>query len=241
MYDSPRNSTFLSGKFWSYPFFCTFRVFGAPFRHQERFSGFPFMSRMVYRFPKCALFCTFFHFLHTKILDFSLFLHFSWFCVFYVQSTCFEGYACQTVFFVFFCLFFGFWIQILDLLGLPPTWYLLASISRRKLATHIPWTLSHHGCYVASSNELDDAKTVQIFASWLTSRVQSFGLTVGHLRSCKWSLLHKTERIRCRVSSCTSRDCWQQVATLWGYLPNPCSRIAGVTRIAIRLVELKTD
>mgnify|MGYP002811280873 CR=1 FL=1 len=58
--------------------------------------------------------------------------------------------------------------QILDLLGLPPTWYLLASISRRKLATHIPWTLRYHGCYVASSIEIDDAKTIQIFASWLT-------------------------------------------------------------------------
>jgi hypothetical protein len=72
---------------------------------------------------------------------------------------------CFSCIFHFFMTFFGFWIQILDLLGLPPTWYLLASISRRKLATHIPWTLSHHGCYVASSNELDDAKTIQIFAS----------------------------------------------------------------------------
>jgi len=53
-------------------------------------------------------------------------------------------------------------VQILDLLGLTPTWYLLASISRRELATHQPWTLSRHGCYVALSNALDNAKTVQI-------------------------------------------------------------------------------
>lgn len=51
------------------------------------------------------------------------------------------------------------------ILGLPPTWYLLASISRREFATHIPWTLGHHGCYVALSDESDNAKTVQILAS----------------------------------------------------------------------------
>ena len=35
---------------------------------------------------------------------------------------------------------------------LSETCHLLASISRRKLATHLPWTLSRHGCYVASSD-----------------------------------------------------------------------------------------
>ncbi len=110
----------------------------------------------------------FFHFRKAPEHGFHGFSWFSWFSWFSCTFSGFEGYSCQTVIFMYFSLYFGFWIQILDLLGLPPTWYLLASISRRKLATHIPWTLSHHGCYVASSNELDDAKTIQIFASWLT-------------------------------------------------------------------------
>jgi len=43
--------------------------------------------------------------------------------------------------------------QILDLLGPTPTWYLLASISRRKLATHT-LDASRHGCYVAFHIEI---------------------------------------------------------------------------------------
>jgi len=31
------------------------------------------------------------------------------------------------------------------LLWPPPTWHLLASISRREFATHLPWSLSRHG------------------------------------------------------------------------------------------------
>ena len=46
------------------------------------------------------------------------------------------------------------WISDSGSVGHPPTWYLLASISRRELATHIPWTLSRHGCYVAFYSEL---------------------------------------------------------------------------------------
>ncbi len=138
--------------------------FGAPFRVQEHFFGKKRLPKGIIVHKKWP----FFHFRKAPEHDFRGFSWFSWFSWFSCTFSGFEGYSCQTVIFVYFSLFFGFWIQILDLLGLPPTWYLLASISRRKLATHIPWTLSHHGCYVASSNELDDAKTIQIFASWLT-------------------------------------------------------------------------
>ena len=55
------------------------------------------------------------------------------------------------------------WTRTKTSIGHPPTWYLLASISRRKLATHIPWTLSRHGCYVAFFIKIKNAKTVQTF------------------------------------------------------------------------------
>ena len=157
-----------------YPTFCTHSGksgFGAPFRVQERFFG-------KKRLPKGIIVhknAHFFHFRKPPEVDFHVFFVFSTIsCVLRTFHVFWRVFMPNRVFRVFADFFvfsrhdFGFWIQILDLLGLPPTWYLLASISRRKLATHIPWTLSHHGCYVASSNELDDAKTIQIFASWLT-------------------------------------------------------------------------
>ena len=75
-----------------------------------------------------------------------------------------------------------------------PTWYLLASISRREFATILPWTLSRHGCYVALSDESDNAIAVQRYCVMtdlilnVVKRIRSFSERVSRassIRPCK--------------------------------------------------------